>query len=88
VYRLQYQGGTNQRARNNISSNQQLKFLAIVNVIPGLLPLSTLMMEVVRSSEMLVPTRATPRHIPEDGIPHSHRSEILKSYIELTGWII
>jgi hypothetical protein len=25
-------------------------------------------------------------YIPEDGILHSHRREILKSYIALTGW--
>jgi hypothetical protein len=24
---------------------------------------------------------------PEDGIPHNHRRENLKSYITLTGWI-
>jgi hypothetical protein len=28
---------------------------------------------------------ATRRHIPEDGILHSHRRENLKSYIALTG---
>jgi hypothetical protein len=42
--------------------------------------LSTLMMEAIRSSETLVPTKAIRRHIPEDGIRHSHRREKLKSY--------
>jgi hypothetical protein len=31
-------------------------------------------------------TRATRRHIPEDGILHSHRRENVNSYIALTGW--
>jgi hypothetical protein len=33
----------------------------------------------LRSSETLVPTRTTRRHIPEDDIRHSHRRENLKS---------
>jgi hypothetical protein len=41
---------------------------------------STLKMEAIRSSEMSVYTRSTQRHIPEDGILHSHRCENLKSY--------
>jgi hypothetical protein len=42
---------------------------------------STLKMEGIRSSETSVDTRSTRRHIPEDGILHSHRCENLKSYI-------
>jgi hypothetical protein len=41
---------------------------------------STLKMEAVRSSETSVHTRCTLRHIPEDGILHSHRRENLKPY--------
>jgi hypothetical protein len=42
----------------------------------------TLMMKATRSSEKSVLTRAICHHIPEDGIPHSHRREYLKSYKE------
>jgi hypothetical protein len=45
-------------------------------------------MEKIRSSETLVLTQATRRHIPEDGILHSHRRQDLKSYIALTGWTL
>jgi hypothetical protein len=48
---------------------------------------STLKMEATRSSETSVQsTRSTPRHIPEDGILHSHRRENLKSYILVLCW--
>jgi hypothetical protein len=42
---------------------------------------STLKMEVTRSSGILVYSKPTWRHIPEDSILHSHRRENLKSYI-------
>jgi hypothetical protein len=42
----------------------------------------------ISSSETSVLTRATWRHILEDGILHSHRRENLKSYIALTGWAL
>jgi hypothetical protein len=41
---------------------------------------STLKMEAIHSSETSVYTRSTQRHIPEDGILHSHRCKNLKSY--------
>jgi hypothetical protein len=50
--------------------------------------LVTLMMQAKRSAETSVLTRAAGRHIPEDGILHSFRSENLKSYIALTGWAL
>jgi hypothetical protein len=37
----------------------------------------------IRSSETSVNARSTQRHIPEDGILHSHRCENLKSYIDV-----
>jgi hypothetical protein len=46
------------------------------------------MMGAISSSEALVLTRATLRNIVEDGIPHSHDHENLKSYIALTGWAL
>jgi hypothetical protein len=42
----------------------------------------SLKMEAIRSSETSVHTRSTQRHIPDDGILHSHRCENLKSYIQ------
>jgi hypothetical protein len=42
-----------------------------------------LMMEVLRSSETTVLTRASQRHIPGNGILHSHRRENLKSCKEI-----
>jgi hypothetical protein len=44
---------------------------------------STLKMEAIRPSETSVHTRSTRRHIPEDGILHSHRRENFRSYILL-----
>jgi hypothetical protein len=46
------------------------------------------MIEPIRSSEMPVLTRATRRHIPEDGILHSHRLENLKSYTNLHVYVL
>jgi hypothetical protein len=49
--------------------------LTVSYVVPSSQIFSTLMMEAIRSSETSVLTRATQRHSPEDGIPHSHRLE-------------
>jgi hypothetical protein len=78
----------------NVSSNYSvflrsvLRFLVIVNVVPSSLILFTLMMEAISSPETSVLTRASRLHTREDGIPHSHRRENLKSVIRLTGWVL
>jgi hypothetical protein len=56
------------------------QLLVTANVVPSSLILVILMMEAINSSETLVLTRVTRRHIPEDDILHSHSSEKLKSY--------
>jgi hypothetical protein len=55
------------------------------NVFPNA-PIITLMMEAMRSFLTAALTIATKRNIPEDSIPHNHRSENLKSNSALTGW--
>jgi hypothetical protein len=55
------------------------------NVVTCSLILVTLMMDAIRSSDTSALTRAMKRHIPEDGILHTHRRETLKSYIALIG---
>jgi hypothetical protein len=54
--------------------------LDIANVCIILTILVILMMEAIRSSETLVVTTATLRHIPEDDALHIHRGEILNAF--------
>jgi hypothetical protein len=61
---------------------------SINNVVPSSPIPVTLMIKAIRSKETLVLTRTTRRNIPVDGILHSRRREILKSYIALTGWTL
>jgi hypothetical protein len=68
-----------QRTTLVVTSNRSIT----TNVVPSTSILVTLMIEAIRSSETSVVTRATRRHIPEDGIIHSHRPEDLKSYVIL-----
>jgi hypothetical protein len=78
-YRFHHQCDGNRRARKDISSNLQPKHSAKKYY-------ATLMMEVIRSSETSVLTRAIRRNFPEDAILHRYCSKNLKSYIALTGW--
>jgi hypothetical protein len=65
-----------------------LRLLVTANVVGTSLIPFALMMGAVRSSETSLLTRATRRNIQEDGILHSHRREILQSYITLTGLVV
>jgi hypothetical protein len=60
----------------------QLSLLLPAHAGSSLADISTLKMEAIRSIETSVHfTGSTRRHIPEDGILHSHRYENLKSYM-------
>jgi hypothetical protein len=61
--------------------------LIVTANVPSSLILFTLM-KALRSSETSVLTRASQRHIQEDGIVRSHRRENFKSYIALIGWAL
>jgi hypothetical protein len=52
--------------------------LVTVNADPSSLVLVTLVMDAIRSAETVL-TRATRRHIPEDGIHSKGRENILKN---------
>jgi hypothetical protein len=54
--------------------------MAFFTTVPTSQILVTLMMEALHSSKLSVLTRATQHNTAEDGIPHSHSREILKSY--------
>jgi hypothetical protein len=64
------------------------QLLVTANIVPSTLIRVTVMMEAISSSDTSVLTRATRRHIPEDGIIHSHCRKNLRSYIALTGWTL
>jgi hypothetical protein len=64
------------------------RLLVTAYVVPSSLILVTLMMEPLNSSETSVVTRAIRRHIPDDGILHTHRRKNLKFSIALTGWTL
>jgi hypothetical protein len=69
--------------KNVVALRIVLQLLVTAYVVPSSLIRSTLMMEAIHSSKMQFLTRATLRHITEDGILHSHRRENLKSYIPI-----
>jgi hypothetical protein len=65
-----------------------LRLLATANIVSGTLILITLMMGAISSSLTSLLTRATRRHIPDDGNLHVYLLENLKSYVALTGWAL
>jgi hypothetical protein len=67
---------------------RSVRQLLVTANVPSSPILDTLMMEALSSFETSVPTRATRRNIPEDGVLHSHCREELKSYIALIGWAL
>jgi hypothetical protein len=65
-----------------------LRLEITANVVPSSPILVSLMMEVIRSFETFVLTRAIRPNTAEDGILHSHRRENLKHYRALTAWAL
>jgi hypothetical protein len=65
-----------------------LRLLVTANIVASSPVPVTLMMEAILSSEISVIAIVTRRHIPENGILHSHCRENLKLYISLTGWVL
>jgi hypothetical protein len=62
-----------------------LQLLFTANIILSSLILFTLIMVAILSSIKSIHTRATLRHISEDGMFYSHRRERFKSFVALTG---
>jgi hypothetical protein len=71
TYHLHLEVRKNPRARNQRKQVAAATFAGF----------STLKMEAIHSSEKSDHTKSTRRHIPEDGILHSHRRGNLNSYI-------
>jgi hypothetical protein len=77
--------------RTGVSEEHIVSIISVITISElGTLALSSLilytfMMEEIRTSEPSVLTTTTRRHIPEDGILHSHRHQNFKSYTALTG---
>jgi hypothetical protein len=65
-----------------------LWLLVAANVLSRYPSLATLMMETTGSSETSVLIVVTQSHIPEYGNLLTHRREIFKAYIALTGWAL
>jgi hypothetical protein len=66
MYLLHHQGGKSLRS--------VLQLLVTANIVPSSLVLFNMLMEAIRSSETPILTRATRRHIPDDGILQNYRS--------------
>jgi hypothetical protein len=65
----------------SITQRSVLQLWVTANIVLSLPILSTLMMEVIQCSKMLVLTRGTQQHIPVNDILYSHCCENLKCYI-------
>jgi hypothetical protein len=77
TYRLHLQG---RKIRERGTSVSRCRLQPPAHAGSSLSDISTLKIEVIRSSETSVHTKSTWGHIPEDCILHSHRRENLKSY--------
>jgi hypothetical protein len=90
IYRLYHQGEENRRANNNVLLSV-LQVLATVNVSLVRWLFSPCWCTRYVPPKTSVITGATRRHIPDDGILHSHRRESLRYYISgdiLNWWIV